>query len=133
MIGLKIVNPFRFTKGIFYCLLLMPLFTWAQAKAEWQTKKIDFGKVDRGTVLRNNFVVKNTGTAPLVLQDAEVSCGCTTVEFSRKPIMPGQSDTVVVVFNTTTVYGRQDRIVWFYTSASKDAVSLRYKGFVSNK
>lgn len=125
------LNPFRFSKGIFcFCLLLLSTVALAQPKAEWKTTKIDFKEVQRGEVLNLDFVVTNTGNAPLILQEGEVSCSCTSVDYSSKPILPGQSATVTVVFNTKTVYGRQDRIVKFYSNASEKPVSLRYKGYV---
>ena len=125
------LNPFRISKGIFcFCVLLLSTAALAQPKAAWNTTKVDFKEVQRGEVLNLDFVVTNTGNAPLILQDGEVSCSCTTVEYSSKPILPGQSATVTVVFNTKTVYGRQDRIVKFYSNASEKPVNLRYKGYV---
>lgn len=125
------LNPFRISKGIFcFCLILIAAIAGAQPKAEWNTTKVDFKDVQRGEVLNLNFVVTNTGNAPLILQDGEVSCSCTSVDYSSKPILPGQSATVTIIFNTKTVYGRQDRIVKFYSNASEKPVNLRYKGYV---
>lgn len=130
----SIQNPFRISKGIFcFYLLLVSFAATAQPKAEWKTTKVEFKDVQRGEVLNFDFVVTNTGNAPLVLQEGEVSCSCTSVDYSSKPILPGQSATVTVVFNTKTVYGRQDRIVKFYSNASEKPVNLRYKGYVIYK
>ncbi len=131
MHSIKFKNPFRLTRGIFcFSLFLLTMAANAQAKAEWKTTKIDFEKVKRGEVLHLDFVVTNTGNEPLLLKDGEVSCGCTSVDFSTKPILPGQSSTVTVIFDTKTVYGRQERIVKFYTNAAEKPVNLKYKGYV---
>ena len=123
-------NPFRLTRGIFcFCLFLFSSAMHAQAKAEWKTTKIDFERVKRGEVLHLDFIVTNTGNQPLLLKDDEVSCGCTTVDYSTKPILPGQSSTVTVNFDTKTVYGRQERIVKLYTNAAEKPVNLKYKGY----
>lgn len=79
-----------------------------------------------------NYELQNIGDKPLIIYSAGVSCGCTKVEFTKEPILPGQSTTVRVKFDTKTVYGRQDRIVTIESNATNSAVKLRYKGIVSN-
>lgn len=34
------------------------------------------------------FTLKNTGDIPLVIEDVNTSCGCTTVEFEKEPVRP---------------------------------------------
>ena len=100
---------------------------------EVKDAKVNFGYVKRGEIIRNNYEVTNSGTAPLIISDAEVSCSCTSVEFSKQPLLPGQSCTVCVIFNTGTVYGRQDRSVYLKSNDPRGDQKLRYKGIVSTK
>lgn len=74
------------------------------------------------------FHFTNTGNQPLIITDAKVECSCTTVEFPKQPVAPNQSGVVVVLFDTKTVYDRQDRIVELLSNAKP--VKIRFKGVV---
>jgi hypothetical protein len=133
-------NPLGSAKGIFYLRTLLFVFLFlvssehfAQAKMEIPETKKNFGFVKRGEIIRNEYEIINTGNAPLIISDIEISCSCTTAEFSKEPILPGKKSKVVVIFNTTTVYGRQDRIVYVNSNDPKGPYKLRYKGTVSSK
>lgn len=93
--------------------------------------KKNFGFVKRGTQVKNEFEITNTGNTPLLLTGVEIACSCTTVDFSKSPVLPGQKTIVTVNFNTTTVYGRQDRVVYINSNDPESPHKLRYKGTVS--
>lgn len=132
-----LTNPKKQTLGIsFFIAFLFLLFctkSFSQAQIKVTDAKKNFGFVQRGTLVKNEFEITNTGNAPLIINDAEVSCSCTTVEFPKQPILPNQTVTVNVNFNTTSVYGRQDRVVIIHSNAQNGDAKLRYKGTVSNK
>ena len=133
-------NPLRKNEGIFYLRCLVILFflfpalsITAQAKLEIKESKKNFGFVKRGTVVKNEYEISNTGNAPLIITDVEIACSCTSVDFPKQPVLPGQSAKVLVTFNTQTVYGRQDRVVYLNSNDPKGPHKLRYKGSVSTK
>ena len=133
-------NPLAKNEGIFYfrslgnlflvVLLLQSTFVNSQPKLEVKNAKINFGSVKKGEVIKNKFEITNTGNSPLIIEDVEISCSCTSADFSTEPILPGQTSTITVIFNTKTVYGRQDRIVYILSNHPKGPVKLRYKGMV---
>ena len=59
----------------------------------------NFGKIKEDTENPVTFVVTNTGKNPLIIDKVEVSCGCTTAEKPEKPILPGKSENISVVFH----------------------------------
>lgn len=59
----------------------------------------DFGKIPQGKPVYHNFKITNTGSTPLVLENVQASCGCTTPEWSREPIAPGKSTVIKVGYN----------------------------------
>jgi len=131
-------NPLGSTKGIFCFRMFLVLFMCsasikglAQSKLEITEAKKNFGSVKRGVVVKNEYEIKNTGNAPLLITDVEIACSCTTVDFPKQPILPGQKTKVLVTFNTTTVYGRQDRVVYLNSNDPSGPHQLRYKGLVS--
>lgn len=58
-----------------------------------------FGTIKEDTDNNASFIVTNTGKKPLIIEKVDVSCGCTTAKKPEKPIMPGKSDKIEVVFH----------------------------------
>jgi len=89
------------------CLCLSIAFTASsQSSGLADTSKLvlletmhDFGKIPQGKPAVYNFVVKNNDSAPLSLTDVHASCGCTTPEWDRKPIAPGETAIIKVGYN----------------------------------
>lgn len=73
----------------------------AEARTTLKFDKLvhDFGKIKVDTEHPATFVVTNTGSKDLIIEDVQTSCGCTTAEKPEKPIKPGQSDKISVVFH----------------------------------
>jgi hypothetical protein len=59
----------------------------------------NFGKIAQGRPVTYNFEIVNTGTEPLVLESVRASCGCTTPEWSKEPIIGGATSTIKVGYN----------------------------------
>jgi hypothetical protein len=127
------VGIFCFRKLVFFLAVLFSTSCFSQARLEVREAKKNFGFVKRGELVKNEFEITNAGNEPLLIKDVEISCSCTTVDFPKQPILPGQKEKVSVNFNTTTVYGRQDRVVYLISNDPKSPAKLRYKGTVSNK
>lgn len=105
------------------CALAQPHLVVLEAKKS-------FGTVNKGEPVNLVYEISNQGNAPLIITDAEVSCSCTSVNFPKEPILPGQNSKVTVHFNTATVWNRQDRIAYLNSNDPKGPAKLRYKGFV---
>lgn len=59
----------------------------------------DFGDVPRrGGDLRCEFAFTNAGDAPLVLTRVITSCSCLKASFSKKPVAPGASGVIRIVY-----------------------------------
>lgn len=74
----------------------------AQALADIKFDKMDhtFGQIkEEAGEVTCIFRFTNTGNIPLVLLGVEASCGCTTPEWSNKPILPGRLGYIKVSFN----------------------------------
>ena len=62
------------------------------------TKQLDFGSFDWQQAQTKMFSLQNTGKYPLVVQDITTSCGCTSVEYSKEPVQPGESLEMKVTY-----------------------------------
>ena len=61
----------------------------------------DFGDITDGDVVEHVFTFTNTGDAPLVIQDAKASCGCTIPKKPEQPVAPGETSEIGVKFNSS--------------------------------
>lgn len=59
----------------------------------------NFGKIPQGRPATYTFEIVNTGSTPLLLDNVHASCGCTTPEWSRAPILPGATAQIKVGYN----------------------------------
>jgi hypothetical protein len=62
----------------------------------------DFGRIPQGKPVTHNFEVVNNGKKPLILENVEASCGCTTPEWSPEPVAPGGKTIIKVGFNASS-------------------------------
>lgn len=95
--------------------------------------KKNFGFVKKGEVVTLEYEFKNTGNAPLLINEASVECSCTTVNFPRQPVLPNTSEKIIVQFDTKSVYDRQDRTIEVVSNAKNSPQKIRFKGVVLNK
>jgi hypothetical protein len=70
------------------------------ADIKFNTTTYDFGKIpEEKPVATCNFIFTNTGNAPLVIQQVTPSCGCTTADFPKKPIMPKKKGIIKITYD----------------------------------
>ena len=98
---------------------------------ENDTYKYDFGKIVRGESVSHVFKFRNTGNAPLVIADVTTSCGCTTPEYTKEPVLPGRYGEVKITFDgegfgrftksvTLTLNTRKGREILYITGTIVD-------------
>ncbi|RYD82119.1 MAG: DUF1573 domain-containing protein [Sphingobacteriales bacterium] len=93
--------------SIFILLLSFVTLTSAVKKEEipapaitFETLSHDFGTLKQDEITQDYvFTFKNTGNAPLIINEVEKPCGCTHPEWSKEPVMPGKTGYVSVRFS----------------------------------
>lgn len=58
----------------------------------------DFGTITQDSENTKMFTFTNTGTEPLIIENAKGSCGCTVPEYPKEPIAPGEQGEIKVVY-----------------------------------
>ncbi len=91
----------------------------------------NYGDVKSETDNETNFIVTNTGKKPLIIEKVEASCGCTTPEKPEKPILPGKSDKIKVVFHPKPgQVGEQNKTITVTSNTNPRMNILKIKAFV---
>lgn len=94
----------------------------------------DYGKVQADTDNKTIFRVTNTGKKPLVIEKVSASCGCTTPSKPEKPIPPGKSDEITVVFHPKeTQLGQQNKTVTVMANTNPKMEVLNISAMVEKK
>ena len=91
----------------------------------------NFGKAVEGQKIIYNFKFKNTGSKPLVITSTRASCGCTVPEKPEKPIAPGETSFIKVVFNSTGKVGINEKSITVSSNASPAFTTLLLKGEIT--
>lgn len=90
----------------------------------------DFGVIKEGEKVEHEFKFTNTGSSPLIVSNVQASCGCTTPEYSKNPIAPGEEGSVKVVFNSAGQAGKQHKVVTVTSNAASKHTQLHLRGEV---
>jgi uncharacterized protein (DUF58 family) len=70
-------------------------------QAEWVSKEADLGPVKQGAEVEHAFVFTNVGRRPLLIREVTPSCGCTAVNWTRRPVGPGEQGEIRVRYKAT--------------------------------
>lgn len=92
-----------------------------------------FPKTKEGEVLKHYFVFKNKGKAPLQIQSFSVGCHCTKIEFPDYPVLPGQTDSIKLIFDSTGKTGQQNRSIIITSNAKRKETILDFEVYVIPK
>ena len=84
-----------------------------------------FGKVTEGEKLSYTFLFDNKGTGDLVVTSATTTCGCTVPKYDTKPIPPGGTGNLEVVFDTSGREGTQTKTITVKSNAKIPVVILK--------
>lgn len=72
----------------------------AQAEIKFDKTTHNFGKFSESAPkVSCTFTYTNTGDAPLIINQAVASCGCTVPEYTKTPVKPGEKGTIKITYN----------------------------------
>lgn len=117
----------------FVAIFAFAAATSAQGVLKFEKEVHNFGELNEGPISTYTFEVTNTGTAPVVISNAMASCGCTTPEWSKDPIMPGGKSAIKVGYNTSGRVGSFTKTITVTSNSENSTVVLTIKGNVKAK
>ncbi|HEY1202617.1 MAG TPA: DUF1573 domain-containing protein, partial [Niastella sp.] len=100
--------------------------TTAKAPEVLQLKETsyNFGKIQQGRPVTHNFEIVNIGKEPLMLDNVQASCGCTTPEWSKEAIQPGATTTIKVGYNAAAEGDFNKTITIHYNSVQVKTMNI---------
>lgn len=71
----------------------------------------DLGKIKEGQIPEISWKFKNVGDKPLVVINAQGTCGCTVAEKPEQPVAPGEEATIKAKFSSEGRLGVNEKQV----------------------
>ena len=123
-------------KRIYFLFLSFFLFSVTHAQTavaektdlQFRETEFDFGKIPQGKPVYHSFELVNTSNKPIKLDNVQASCGCTTPEWSKDEIQPGQSAKIKVGYNAASEGGFEKFITVQYNG--NETKQIKIKGVV---
>ena len=78
---------------------------------EFEEYTYNFGRITEGDEVEHEFTFTNTGTGNLIITSVKPSCDCTVPTWPRRPIKPGQSNKIKVIYKSKGKSGMQHRTI----------------------
>jgi hypothetical protein len=126
-------------------LAIAIMFSMVMVNAQDDAKKVNGPEItfketihDYGTIFVDDdgaydFEFTNTGNEPLILSKPRSSCGCTVPSWPKEPILPGETNSIKVTYNTHKAGPFNKTVTVYSNSATSANVMLRIKGTVNPK
>lgn len=116
---------------VLICLLMAGYWVKAQQTPPPQeTIKLpetsfDFGKIPQGKPVTHNFIIENSGKDTLKIDNVQASCGCTTPEWSKTPILAGNKTTIKVGYNSAAEGHFEKTITIYYNGGQVKQITIK--------
>jgi hypothetical protein len=69
----------------------------------FENETIDYGTIAHNADGKREFVFTNNGNKPLIITNAQGSCGCTVPTYPKEPILPGAKAVIGVHYATDRI------------------------------
>jgi hypothetical protein len=99
-------------------------------KMEFKQTTIDYGTIEKGSDPVREFKFTNVGIEPLSITAAQGSCRCLVPEYSKEPILPGESSTIRAKYDTQRVGPFTKQITLTSNDGTNPTMVLTVKGEV---
>jgi hypothetical protein len=90
----------------------------------------DFGRINEGEKVKTVFRFTNTGKNPLIISNAQGSCGCTVAIWPQHPVKAGGTDEIVVAFDSHDKHGEVEKTVTVVANTNPASTVLTIKSTI---
>lgn len=88
----------------------------------------DFGDVNQGAVIEQEFEIQNQGSKDLIIRSLNPACGCTAAVINDPVIKPGNKSQIRLSFNTLGFRGNKEKVLRVYSNDplnSSEVISIK--------
>ncbi|MCX6323902.1 MAG: DUF1573 domain-containing protein [Sphingobacteriales bacterium] len=124
-------------KKLLFSIAALTLTTglFAQKKADeiakFKSETIEMGKIKQDIPATAIFEVTNIGSEPLIIDEANPTCGCTIGDYTKEPIAPGKTGFIKATYNAKNLNAFEKHLTVKFAGVT-DVKSITIKGEVLN-
>lgn len=97
---------------------------------KFTAQTVDFGTAVLNQPVTVQFEFKNVSKAPIIIQNAQPSCGCTTPSWTKEPVLPGKTGIIKATYNAATL-GQVNKTVFVNFKGISQTMELHLTGTVA--
>lgn len=111
-------------KNLLVILILLTSNVLMAQNVKLSTTVINFGDIPMKPKSEKNFTLYNRSTTPMVINAVNVDCNCTQIQWSKKPIIAGDSTVIKVIYIPAEmgVFYKKIKVI---TSNGSEQVTIR--------
>lgn len=94
---------------------------------ETEQREFDLGTLKQGKPVTVTARFHNVGEFPFVIYDTRASCGCTSINYSKEPTLPGSSMEIEITYNAEDT-GYFNKTISIYGNMDNSPLIIRLKG-----
>ena len=99
---------------------------------KFDQETVDFGTAELNKPVTVQFNFTNVGKSPVIIQNAQPSCGCTTPAWTKEPVLPGKTGVIKATYNAASI-GSVNKTVFVNFKGISQTLELHLKGTVAKK
>ncbi len=111
------------------CLIALPVSAQT-GKLVIEDTTFTFEPIREGDQAEHIFSLRNEGNAPLRITEVRPACGCTTPEWTRKPVAPGETGSIKATFDSKGRPGPFRKSILVLTDGEPEQLTLYIQGQV---
>ncbi|MCU0473610.1 MAG: DUF1573 domain-containing protein [Bacteroidales bacterium] len=116
---------------LLFSIVTLTISLYAQPEMKLSAQDHDFGTFKEEAGPQSyDFLVTNTGNAPLVIQKIVTSCGCTNPDWTREPIPAGGKGKITARYDPKDRPGKFNKTLSVYTNSKPEIVVMAIRGEV---
>ena len=96
------------------------------AHIEFNSKVVQMGVMNSGSVRTKKIIIKNTGKSILNIRKIETDCSCTMLKLPSNKILPGKSLVTSVKYDSLFKKGKQSKLIKLYTNDPLNPIATIY-------
>jgi len=89
------------------------------------TPTIELGEMKQGEQRKLIYEFENTGNAPLVI-DFATACKCTEIVWPKLPVLPGEKEEIVAIFDSTDMEGDYHKTIDIIANTNPIVVEAKF-------
>jgi hypothetical protein len=92
----------------------------------WQPDTLTINEIEEQTLVLDSFQITNTGIHPYLIREVKTYCDCTVLRYPKYPIMPGETASIRIEFDSKNKVGRTTPGIIIYDNSAPNRRNIVY-------